>query len=80
MDLIVEGRAAVGTHEPAGNLHVRSETSQGSIHISGLSDSGNTYSALYFHDAVADANNTWVMGHINGQGSGIQDDLNLNPA
>ncbi len=57
------GYVRIGTTNPAGNsgLQVHSTVGQGSVMISGLSDAGRTYSALYLRDPTASSG--WVIAY-----------------
>jgi len=59
------GYVGIGTTNPAGLLHIHSSTSQGAMTISGISDAGLTYSAIYLDDDITSppARNSWVIGH-----------------
>jgi hypothetical protein len=66
-------RAGIGTDDPWRQLHVHSDTSQGQIAISGASDNGVTYSALYLHgDTLPDY---WVIAHKAMLGTPVEDAL-----
>lgn len=60
------GTVSVGTTTPndGANLHIHNETSQGSLLVSGNSDAGQTWSAVYLSDGNANnksaASNGWV--------------------
>jgi hypothetical protein len=71
----VSGKVGIGTASPYNILHVHSSSTQGTIGISGVSDDGHTYSALYLHDDTADAYNNWVIGHKREVGTNYEDDL-----
>ena len=69
-DLVVEGNVGIGTSNPIGaQLHVAAPTTQGAILISGGSDNGNTYSALYLDDDDLLDKISWVFAYKNGQGT-----------
>ena len=74
-DLVIEGNVGIGTVDPKEQLSVHSGTTQGQIHISGVSDGGLTYSAVYLHDNTADNWNNWVLTHKNGTGDVMENDF-----
>lgn len=66
----------IGTSNPSAGLHVHSDTSQGQIVVSGASDDGLTYSALYLNGDTHDkAQNSWVIGHKKRTGSPLEEAL-----
>jgi hypothetical protein len=70
------GNVGIGTAEPHVQLHVHSSTSQGAMNISGISDNGRTYSALYLNDETLDHhNNSWVIAHKKEAGTPYEDAL-----
>jgi len=70
------GKVGIGTTEPRGTLHVHNDTTQASISISGASDNGLTYSALYLNGLEMDAHiNSWVLAHKKRTGSSLEDGL-----
>jgi len=71
------GSVGIGTTNPAGPLHVHSNSSQGAIYISGVSDNGHTYSAIYLNNETADTNNDWVISHRKEVGSDMEGDLHI---
>ena len=70
------GNVGIGTSSPWYGLHVNSGA-QGIISISGASDDGHTYSALYLHDDTADLTNNWVFAHKKETGNSMEDDLHI---
>ena len=72
------GNVGIGTTSPIAPLHVNSPTTQGHIVISGLSDSGHTYSALYLTDNNALPNtNSWVIAHKKETGTVEEGDFHI---
>ncbi len=69
------GNVGIGTTDPKAQLHVNSDTTQGMVSISGVSDSSSTYSALYLHDDSADNDSNWVLAHKNMQGAAGENDF-----
>ena len=74
----------IGTAAPARLLQVNSPAAQASVGLTGASDAGQTFSALYLDDLTGDLNNSWVIGHRNRVGQTDQNNLLigywLNPA
>jgi hypothetical protein len=66
-------RVGIGTDDPWRQLHVHSDTSQGQVAISGTSDNGLTYSALYLHGDTLP--NYWVIAHKAMLGTPVEDAL-----
>jgi hypothetical protein len=56
-------KVCIGTTRPDGGLHIHNESGQGAVVISGVSDNGQTYSALYFKDDSLAGRNQWVLGY-----------------
>jgi len=71
------GNVGIGTTAPIGTFHVHSSLTQGTIRISGVSDSGKTYSAIYLDDETADLYNNWVIAHKKEVGNEMEDDLHI---
>jgi hypothetical protein len=70
------GNVGIGTNNPDVQLHVHNAISQGAINISGVSDDGKTYSALYLNDDKLDHHiNSWVFAHKRREGTAYQDAL-----
>ena len=71
------GHIGIGTDKPNAELHVNNSKGQGKIAITGASDNGNTYSALYLHDNGLDKKRTWVISHKNRGGTESENDLHF---
>lgn len=80
-DVWIAGNVGIGTTEvpERRNLIVHSSNDQGNIWISGVSDSGATYSALYLDDNyvgdVTNEGNFWVIAHKKMLGDSREDSL-----
>ncbi|MBY0413873.1 MAG: tail fiber domain-containing protein [Bdellovibrionales bacterium] len=78
-DIFFAGKVGIGTAGPVGNLHIANDDasnldhttivdskSQASLLLRGFSDSGKTYSALFFgKDNLASTQNSWMIAHQN---------------
>jgi len=68
----------IGTKTPATDLHVHSASGQAAILVSGVSDSGATYSALGLDDDDQNGGtNTWYIAHKKELGTTSENDLEI---
>ncbi len=77
VNLTVEGKMGIGTLTPSCQLHVFSNTTQGAVTISGASDSGLTYSALYLSDHNGTDPDGWAIAYKNYTGNFKERDLHF---
>ncbi len=69
MRIDAQGKVGIGTANPAALLNVHSAAGQAALVLSGLSDAGQTYSALYFSDQGQNAaTNGWAVSFKNDTG------------